>query len=82
MEPDDELLQLQKRKSTPKVVIQEFMDMSSDEDDLIDSPARNEKTHIEIDDVSKSSIIFLPDIRKNHFLNSISFGLKLIEFYI
>ena len=65
-EPDHELLQLQKRKSTPKVVIQEYIDGSSDEgslsenDDLVgNSPVGKKrgsthklKTHHTIDDVS------------------------------
>ena len=61
---DQDLLQLQKRKSTPKVVIEEFVQgASSDEEE--DEPANKEeepeqkgkklhktKTHYEIDDVS------------------------------
>ena len=57
---DQELLQLQKRKSTPKVVIEEFVTDLDDEDAEMDCPnAEAEgkkphkiKTHYEIDDVS------------------------------
>ncbi len=45
-EPDHELLQLQKRKSTPKVIIQEFVqnfnsDDESDDDDEIPDETKN-----------------------------------------
>eukprot|EP00356_Strombidium_inclinatum_P014502 CAMPEP_0170488310 /NCGR_PEP_ID=MMETSP0208-20121228/6895_1 /TAXON_ID=197538 /ORGANISM="Strombidium inclinatum, Strain S3" /LENGTH=143 /DNA_ID=CAMNT_0010762845 /DNA_START=61 /DNA_END=492 /DNA_ORIENTATION=- len=46
-EPDHELLQLQKRKSTPKVIIQEFVqnfnsdDESEDDDDEIPDETKN-----------------------------------------
>lgn len=58
-EVDQELLQLQKRKSTPKVVIEEFVAAYSDEDEDCDDCADADKkphkvkTHYEIDDVSK-----------------------------
>lgn len=55
LEIDQELLQIQRRKSTPKVVIEEFVPASDEEmDDEAESPskAHKVKTHYEIDDVS------------------------------
>lgn len=54
---DQELLQLQKRKSTPKVVIEEFVQDMDAEDDCPYAEAEGKKphkikTHYEIDDVS------------------------------
>jgi hypothetical protein len=65
-EDDHELLQLQKRKSTPKVVIEEFVAASSDdEEECTSCPAgragrpHKVKTHYEIDDVSTHHFSFL-----------------------
>lgn len=54
---DQELLQLQKRKSTPKVVIEEFVQDMDAEEDCPNAEAEGKKphkikTHYEIDDVS------------------------------
>ena len=72
-EADQELLQIQRRKSTPKVVIQEFVgDDDSGEDDVIEDSKKAEenqvamqdknkphkiKTHFEIDNVSTYILI-------------------------
>ena len=42
---DQELLQIQRRKSTPKVVVEEFVQVDSDEDDDItnDKPKQEEE---------------------------------------
>lgn len=52
-EPDHELLQLQRRKSMPKVVIEEFVPDETQEEDKnqAGTPAKV-MTHHEIDDVS------------------------------
>ena len=57
IENDQELLQLQKRKSTPKVVIEEFVQGVDSDEDCPDYEAEGKKphkikTHYEIDDVS------------------------------
>jgi hypothetical protein len=61
MDDDHELLQLQKRKSTPKVVIEEFVNVGSDDEGeecttcpagKTDGRQHKVKTHYEIDDVS------------------------------
>ena len=54
---DQELLQLQKRKSTPKVVIEEFVQDMDAEEECPNAEAEGKKphkikTHYEIDDVS------------------------------
>lgn len=58
VEIDQELLQLQKRKSTPKVTIEEFVQgVDSDEEcpnaEKEGKKPHKVKTHYEIDDVSK-----------------------------
>ena len=64
-EQDMELLNLQKRKSMPTVVIQEFVaSFSDDEEEILankepGSSTMKEKTHIEIDNVRN---IFLTNI--------------------
>lgn len=73
-EADQELLQIQRRKSTPKVLIQEFVgDDDSGEDDVIEDSKKAEenqvtmqdknkphkiKTHFEIDNVSTYTFLF------------------------
>ena len=73
-EADQELLQIQRRKSTPKVLIQEFVgDDDSGEDDVIEDSKKAEenqvtmqdknkphkiKTHFEIDNVSIYTFLF------------------------
>ena len=66
---DEELLKLQKRKSIPSVVIQEFVgedDAHADED--CEDPDAKVKTHHRIDDVS---ILFI-------FCISLSYPVKFI----
>ena len=41
---DQELLQIQRRKSTPKVVVEEFVQVDSEDEDIIDSKPKLEES--------------------------------------
>ena len=55
-EADQELLQLQRRKSMPKVVIEEFVPAEDEEGQQEENTPHKVKTHHEIDDVSNLTI--------------------------
>ena len=60
-EPDLELLQIQKRKSTPKVVIQEFVVQELDDDEVMSSGQGSEDKK---EDSEQTMSPALPDMKK------------------
>lgn len=54
MEQDQELLQIQKRKSAPRVVVEEYVQIDSDEDEpMVETNKKEEQKESESNDQSK-----------------------------